>query len=291
MEIDGALSEIFAVLDGSGNIDVERTEKYVKFLIKNGIKGLFIGGLAAETLSFDENERINWLKTVKRASGNTPIIFQIIPSNMNSITKEIKNAEENGADVISVSQPYPMPLSNNELMDYFSFICKNTKLPVMIYNEPTIGKPLEITVLSEIIKKNNNIKFYKDSTHNLIDLHTFLMQNTGISVLAGSDGLIFDIINAGGKGVISLVANPFPKLIADEVEALRSNKLDKALELQNLIIKIRSILKMGGLTAGYRYAMKITGMDVGEPIFPYAKIDENSKIKIRNGLTSLGLIQ
>ena len=290
MEISGALSEVFAAFNEKNQIDEQKTHEYVKFLLKNNVKALFVGGIAAETLSFSDDEREKWLKAVKSAAENTAVIFQLKPSNIEGLKKQIKTAEENSVDIVSLSQPYPIPLSNNEIVDYFNNACKLTSLPIMVYNEPTVGKAMDIQTLNLIIKNNKNINFYKDSTHNMIDLHSLILQNPSLNVLAGSDGLIFDIINAGGKGVVSLVVNPFPELINREVEALQKKQLDKALELQNKILKVRSILKEGGLTAGYRYAMQLRGIDIGKAPFPYSNINEDAKSKIEKNLKEINLL-
>lgn len=286
MEIKGALSEIFCAFDEEGEIDAGKNADYIKFLLDRGVSGLFVGGIAAETMSFSIDERIEWLKTIRNAAGNTPIIFQINPSKKEEMEKEIKKAEEY-ADVISFSQPYPIPLSSGGIIDYFDALCSIVSKPVMLYNEPTIGKPIDLNTLNEIFSKNDKIKFYKDSTHNMIDLHSLLISNPKISVLAGSDGLIFDIMNAGGVGVVSLVINPFPELVANEVKALTQGRTKDALEIQNKILDIRSVLKKGGHTAGYRYAMELAGIDIGKPRFPYSDIDEKTKELIKSSLKSL----
>ena len=290
MEISGALSEVFAAFNEKNQIDEQKTHEYVKFLLKNNVKALFVGGIAAETLSFSDDKREKWLKAVKSAAENTAVIFQLKPSNIEGLKKQIKTAEENSVDIVSLSQPYPIPLSNNEIVDYFNNACKLTSLPIMVYNEPTVGKAMDIQTLNLIIKNNKNVNFYKDSTHNMIDLHSLILQNPSLNVLAGSDGLIFDIMNAGGKGVVSLVVNPFPELINQEVEALQKKQLDKALELQNKILKVRSILKEGGLTAGYRYAMQLRGIDIGKAPFPYSNINEDAKSKIEKNLKEINLL-
>lgn len=291
MEIGGAMSEVFAAFNSKGAIDEQKTSDYIKFLIKNGVSGLFVGGIAAETLSFSSGDREKWLKAVRSAAGKKiPVIVQLRPSNQEGLAKQVKAAEENGADVISLSQPYPIPLSNAEMIAYFKTACGMTKLPVMIYNEPTIGKPLDASTLNTVIKENKNVKLYKDSTHNMIDLHSLIMDNPSINVLAGSDGLIFDIMNAGGSGVVSLVVNPFPEIIKSEVEALRAGDLKGALTLQNRILRIRSILKEGGLTAGYRYAMELRGINIGEPRFPYSKASQEAKASIKKQLETLKLV-
>jgi 4-hydroxy-tetrahydrodipicolinate synthase len=290
MEIKGALAEILYAFDDNGDLDRDKLKNYIGFLLKNGISGLFVGGIAAETMSFSKDDRIEWLKAVNDTAGGTPIIFQVNSSKKEDMLSEIKIAEKY-ADVISFSQPYPITLGNDEIISYFGELCKDTSKPVMLYNEPAVGKPIDIETLKVILNKNDNIRYYKDSTHNMIDLHSLLSAGREISVLAGSDGLIFDIINAGGKGVVSLVINPFPELVVKVVDTLLKNRIKEALELQSIILKVRTILKKGGLTGGYRYAMNLVGVDIGQPKFPYSKLNESIKTEMKSQLTSLGLIQ
>ncbi len=290
MEINGSLAEILLTFNEKNEIDEDKLSKYLDFLAKNGVTAVFTGGLAAETDAISEEERNRWLELVIKYRQNLSVIFQIKNGNNEEIRKQLDYAEKLGVDVISVSQPYPIPLSSKEIKDYISYVCGKSKLPVMIYNEPSIGKQIDINIVNELAKENKNILYYKDSTHNLIDLHTLIMQNSQLRVLAGSDGLIFDIMNAGGSGVVSLVVNPFPEIIADEINALKKKDIEKALELQYKIIKIRGILKEGGFTAGYRYAMKLRGIDIGEPPFPYSKLDNITESHIKEELEKIGLI-
>lgn len=291
MEVEGALAEIFAAFDKNGKLDEDKTGQYLKFLSGNGTSGLFVGGIAAETMSFSQDERKRWLDMViKKKDKDLAVIFQIQYFGNYDVLEQIKYAEEAGADILSFSQPYPAPLSAGETLEYLGFLCGQTSLPVMIYNEPAVGKAIDVNTLDGLIKRCRNIKYYKDSTHNMIDLHTIMMQNKNLNVLAGSDGLIFDIMNAGGKGVVSLVINAFPELVAQAVKAIGSGDLKSGLKLQEKIMQIRAILKAGGLTAGYRYAMGLRGIDIGEPQRPYSRVGDEAKKYIKTELKNIGVL-
>ncbi|MGC8505110.1 MAG: hypothetical protein ACP5NK_00150 [Thermoplasmata archaeon] len=64
----------------------------------------------------------------------------------------------------------------------------------------------------------------------------------------------------------------------------------KALDQQRFILKVRSVLKTGGLTSGYRYASGLVGVELGNPRIPYSTLSDKDKTSIKKGLEALGLV-
>jgi 4-hydroxy-tetrahydrodipicolinate synthase len=287
----GALAEIFLALDADGQPDNENTAKHVRYLLENKVQGLFVGGVAAEGFTFNTEERMKWLKiAVDETNDKTPVIFNISSININEIALLAKRAVDIGADVISFTQPAPVLFSEAEILEYYGKIANTIDVPIMLYNESAIGNPLKIDLVKKIFLSLDNFLYYKDSTHNLIDLHSLLSIDRSPKVFAGSDGLIYDIMASGGSGVVSLIIDVFPKLITEIVDYIERGDFRKALTQQRLILRVRSVLKTGGLTAGYRYASSLVGVDLGKARLPYSSISENDKFVIKNGLATLGLI-
>lgn len=290
-QLEGALAEVFAALDNEGNLDEANTKGHIRYLLENGIAGLFVSGIAAEGLTFDEGERLSWLKiAVKEANHKVPVIFNISNLDLRSVSRAILEATNIGADVISITQPFPLAFSDEEIIDYFNSISTMTKLPIMLYNEPAIGNPIKIGTVKNLFKSIPNLKYYKDSTKNLIDLHELMSVERLPIVMAGSDALIYDIMVSGGSGIISLIIDVFPKLIVDLVNEIKHGNLKEAFEKQLFILKVRSVLKKGGLTSGYRYASELVGHHLGDPRSPYSGIDEKNKNLIRDSLIKMNLI-
>lgn len=290
-ELGGALAEIFSALDDDGKMNKHKTAQHVKYLVENGVNGLFVGGVAAEGFTFNDEERLSWLSsTVDASNGKAPVIFNICSIDLNEIRTLIKKAEDIGVDMFSFTQPTPVSFSEAEVLKYFSSIASFSDKPMMLYNEPAIGNPLKLGTVMKIFDSDSNFRYYKDSTHNLIDLHSLMLAEKPPVVLAGSDGLIYDIVMAGGAGVVSLVIDVFPKLIVDLVNLLRNGNQKKGLEQQMLVLRVRSVLKAGGLTSGYRFASGLMGVPLGNPRSPYSVVQEKDKEFIKGELNSLSLI-
>jgi dihydrodipicolinate synthase/N-acetylneuraminate lyase len=289
--INGSLAEVFAAIGSDGSIDMVNTQRHIEYLVENGVNGLFVGGVAAEGLTFSLDERLQWLETtVNFSKSSVPVIFNICSLDIKDILKQLKLGEDIGADVISITQPSPISFPETDVLKYYQIIASAATVPLMLYNESAIGNPLKAETVRKIFQSFDNFKYYKDSTHNLIDTHSLLSIQNPPAILAGSDGLIYDIIVSGGSGVVSLVIDVFPKIITDIVRSLEKKDYVKALEQQRFILKIRSILKTGGLTAGYRFASGLVGIPLGNARVPYSTVSENDKNTIRVGLEDLKII-
>jgi 4-hydroxy-tetrahydrodipicolinate synthase len=91
----------------------------------------------------------------------------------------------------------------------------------------------------------------------------------GFMVISGDDNLTLPIIAAGGDGVISVVANAFPKAYSEMVRLCLQNKNKEARELHYSLVDITDQLFADGNPGGVKYALsllKITGPDVRLPL-------------------------
>jgi len=76
-------------------------------------------------------------------------------------------------------------------------------------------------------------------------------------VISGDDNLTLPIIAAGGDGVISVVANAFPKEFSEMVRLSLKHKFDKAQKLHYSLIDITDQLFADGNPGGIKFALSI----------------------------------
>ncbi len=199
-----------------------------------------------------------------------PVSFLVSEMSIKRAVEVVREVSKVGVDVLTIPQPYPQQFGERGILDYVCTLSREFSGDVMLYNKPAVGNPLSPSMVIKILDKCPNIKYLKDSSHDMIGLHTILSAHPELRVMAGSDGLIYDIMLAGGGvGVVSLVINPFPELIVRIVNELRNGNYAEARRLQEFIVRVRGgVLKAGGLSGGYRYAMSLVGMDIGKPRLP-----------------------
>ena len=88
-------------------------------------------------------------------------------------------------------------------------------------------------------------------------------------VISGDDNLTLPIIACGGVGVISVVANAYPKDFSDMVRAALKFEMEKAQKLHYKLVDITDQLFADGNPGGVKYALsklKITDPYVRLPL-------------------------
>ena len=103
----------------------------------------------------------------------------------------------------------------------------------------------------------------------------------GFLVLSGDDGLTLPLMAAGCDGVISVVANAYPKEFSEMVRQGLDGNFAKARELHYKLIDIINALFADGSPAGIKAALsmkKLCGENLRLPLVAVSK-DVHSMIK------------
>ena len=75
----GPASEVITPFTQDGKIDFDLLEGEIEFLIKNGITGVFVNGLASEALMFSTERRLEAVETaVKVSAGRIPVVGNLL---------------------------------------------------------------------------------------------------------------------------------------------------------------------------------------------------------------------
>ena len=96
-------------------------------------------------------------------------------------------------------------------------------------------------------------------------------------VLSGDDNLTLPIIAAGGHGVISVVANAFPKEYSLMVRHCLNGDFEKARKLHYKLINFTDQLFADGNPGGIKHALHI--MKVCSPFLRLPLTEPNQKVK------------
>jgi 4-hydroxy-tetrahydrodipicolinate synthase len=290
----GAASDLIAPFNEEGYIDHSLLEKEVDFLIENGVTGLFVNGLAGETLMMSFKERLEVLATaVKATRKRAPIMSNVTFNNIHEAKDFIHESEKLGVDAVIITPPVVYKYSDQALFNHFNSLAESTKLPVYIYNAPETGNKISPEIIAQLFQTTPNFWGYKDSTQDAIHQLTVLRligEERHFELLAGSDALIVTTMMHGGVGILSLVTSVFPRLIVEVCTAADNGDWAKALEIQNKILRVRQALKVGPFMAAYKYVGNLIGTPLGRMKYPLNELNESEKGKVKDILVEQGMI-
>lgn len=292
--LKGAVTELVATFDQNEKFDEVMFSEECDFQLKAGIKGLFIGGLASESLTTTAEERAAMARiAANKATGKIPVVGNIVELRLCDALDLLRKYEDAGVDAICITQPYVLAYTPDMLFKYFSTIAKATKLPVYVYNAPQTSNTMSPGLVAKIVNQNENVIGYKDSTQDIIHLQSLMAAinpDKHFECISGSDATIFPTLAIGGCGIISLISAVFPKPIIDVCEIYFNGDIAGSFEKQKEILKIRTALKGAPFLAGYKYAASLIGLNLGIVRNPLSDATEKEKEAIKKNLQDLKLI-
>jgi len=100
-------------------------------------------------------------------------------------------------------------------------------------------------------------------------------------VISGDDNLTLPMIAAGGDGVISVVANAFPKDFSDMVRAALEDEMTKARKLHYKLMDITEQLFADGNPGGVKQALSVLKICDTYVRLPLVEPNDNVKSKIK----------
>jgi 4-hydroxy-tetrahydrodipicolinate synthase len=206
-----------------GAVDEPALRALVEWQIAEGIHYLVPCGSTGEaaTMTPAEHRRVVEI-TVETAKGRVPVMAGAGANDTKravALSKEMKAA--GATHLLHVSPMYNRPPQRG-IIEHFRAVACATDLPVIVYNVPgRTGSNIEAKT-SLALAQIPNIVAVKEASGNLGQIQDILRDRPPhFAVLSGDDPLTLAVMAAGGDGIISVISNATPRLMAQLVEKAR----------------------------------------------------------------------
>jgi len=286
----GIFPALITPFDYEGEVKLEDLRRVARFHIEKGVNGFFVCGSAGEGPLMSISQRRLVAETViDEASGDVSIIVHVGTTNTRETIELAKHAEKNGADAVGVVSPYYFKPDLEGLIQHYRLVSESISIPVFVYNIPL---RTGFNVTSEMVNRLfelPNVMGVKDSSRNLIQIREIIeTAPKRITVINGSDNLIFAALTIGVDGQISGTANVAPELFVELYRAFRDGDLRKALKLQadiNAVVRALS----GPPIAPLKAALELRGVSAGVPKRPLRPLRPDEISGLEERLSALNL--
>jgi 4-hydroxy-tetrahydrodipicolinate synthase len=122
------------------------------------------------------------------------------------------------------------------------------------------------------LAKIDNIVAMKEASGDFTQImHIIQHKPEGFGLLSGDDAITMPMLALGGDGVISVVANAFPKKFAGMVHASMGDNMDEARKLHYDLLKVTHLLFEEGNPGGVKVALSKQGLmatTMRQPLYP-----------------------
>ena len=269
-------------------IDHTKLRRLTEYLIENGVSGLMVNGTSGEFSLQSHEERKAVLRTVlNAASKRIPVIAGVCESSTKNSLDLALDAEKAGADAVIATGPIYYRTNEAGLKYHFQTIIDKIRLPLMVYNIPSwIGYNIPPSIVLDLVRNNpGRIAGVKFTTNDLgLFLEYLRLLKHRISIMIGSDLLIFSALELGATGAVVGSANVLPSETSEIFSNFVSGQKDRANKIQQRIDSFANVMGLGTYPSALKAGLKCLGMDVGQVRPPLMPMTKAEVVKVQKAL-------
>ena len=243
-----------------GTVDTEGLSKIVKHLHAGKVEYIVVLGTTGESVTLSKDEKKLVIDTVIKANANKlPLVLGIGGNNTQEVIDTIAKTDLKPFEAILSVAPYYNKPNQEGYYQHYKAVSKATKKDIILYNVPgRTGSNVTWETQIRIATDFKNIVATKEASGNLEQIMKIIKNKPkGFMVISGDDNLTLPIIAAGGDGVISVVANAFPKDFSEMVRLSLKHKFSESQKLHYGLIDITDQLFADGNPGGIKYALSL----------------------------------
>lgn len=275
------------------SLDVDALRAIVNFQIDNGIDYLVVLGTTAESATLSKEEKELVIQTVVQTNkGRLPLVLGVGGNNTQEVVAELKSRDfSDFVAVLSVSPYYNKPTQEG-IYQHFKAVAEASPLPVILYNVPgrTASNMLPSTVI-RLAKDFKNIVAIKEAAGDIVQAMKLIQQAPkDFLVISGDDMVTLPMILAGGAGVISVIAEGFPKQFSEMVHLGLNKRVEEAYKLHYLMMDAIDMIFEQGNPAGIKEVFKALGLAENTVRLPLVNVDENLANRLKDFTNKISIM-
>lgn len=270
-------------------IDWAGVEKLASHLQSTGHDGIVVNGTTGEAPTTSDDEKVEIIKVVKKATGGKLKIVAGAGNNETSHSVEqAEMAEKAGADGLLVVTPYYNKPPQAGIEAHFRAIANSTELPVMMYDIPgRTGMAIEPDTLCRLAE-HKNIVALKDAKGDVAST-SWVIKRSGIPVYSGDDILNLPLLAVGAVGFVSVCGHTVGARLREMLDNWFAGDSQRALAIHQELLPIYTgtFRTQGAILT--KAAMKLMGLPGGRVRLPLVDATEAQISQLREDLKQGGV--
>jgi len=244
----------------SGQVDFSALESLTEFWISEGLDYLVVNGTTAENPVLSSNEKKEILASVLNVSqGRVPIVFGIGGNHTRALQEDLINSDLSGVTAILSVTPFYNKPNQQGLYSHFAALAELSPLPIILYNVPgRTGVNMSAETTLKLAKDFSVFCGIKEASGSMHQITRILYERPRDSflVISGDDAITFPLLASGADGVISVVANAFPKQFSSMVHAAMAGEMAEAQKQHKALYSMMNAIFDEGSPAGIKEVME-----------------------------------
>jgi len=228
----------------TGEVDEKAMVSLVKWHLAKGTAAIVVVGTTGESATLTPKEQDQVIGLVcETVDKKIPVIAGTGTNATASTIARTKAAQAMGAKASLMVTPYYNRPTQTGLIEHYRAVCDVVDLPILLYNVP---KRTGCDLLPEtvaLLSERANVIGLKEATGDLKRLSALqAVCQPDFLFYSGDDMSALAFMQAGGQGVISVVANIVPSLVQKMCTYVFSDQIEKAQVIDKTLQKLNRLL-------------------------------------------------
>ncbi|MBQ1223953.1 MAG: 4-hydroxy-tetrahydrodipicolinate synthase [Oscillospiraceae bacterium] len=289
----GACVAIVTPFLPNGEVDFDTLGNLIEFQIAKGTDAITICGTTGEKSTLADGEHKECIEyCVKKVAGRVPVIAGTGGNDTRYSLSLCQHAESVGADALLCVTPYYNKASQKGLIKHFEYLADNVNIPIILYNVPSrTGMTIAPATYAELAK-HPNINGTKEASGDF-SLVAKIRAACGdeLNVWSGNDDQIVPMMALGAKGVISVLSNVVPDVVANMTHAALAGDFAAAAKLQLEYLRLANDLFLEVNPIPVKTALGMMGLCSPDLRLPLCEMGDATAKTLHDTLAAYGLLK
>jgi 4-hydroxy-tetrahydrodipicolinate synthase len=284
------LTAIVTPFHPDGSVNVEKFRELAAYLVDNGSDGLVVAGTTGESPTLSDGEKLELFAAALDAVGDRATVVAGTGTYDTAHSAQLTEAATAlGVDAVLVVTPYYNRPPQRAIVRHFEEIAAATDKPVVVYNIPSRVivniEPGTIAQLAEI----PNVAAVKQANADPAEARAIVQ--TGLTLYAGDDNLIFPFLELGGVGGVCVHTHVWGPQTKAMVRRYKDGDVEGARALNDEMRPAFDLLKVQTNPIPIKAALNLLGHEVGGYRLPMVEPTLQELEQVRACLERGGVLQ
>jgi 4-hydroxy-tetrahydrodipicolinate synthase len=291
----GCATALVTPFTAGGAVDEERFRALAERQLAAGVALLVPCGTTGEGATLDEHEQRRLVAlTVEAVRGRARVIAGVGSNATAVAVARARAARDAGADAVLVVAPYYNKPTQAGLLAHFGAVADAVAgLPVVLYNVPgrTASNITAATTLA-LARAHENVVATKEASGDLAQVMAILRERPPhFRVLSGDDAWTLPLVALGADGVVSVVANEVPDLMARLTALALRGEWEAARALHYRLLPLMEANFLESNPGPVKAALALMGLLEERYRLPLVPVQDQTRARLAAVLAELGALQ
>ena len=272
-KLNGIFTALLTPFDENNKVCEKSLEQLVRFNVKMGVKGFYVGGSTAEAFLLSTDERKLIMDVVKDTAPECTLIAHIGSLDERVALELGHHAKKLSYDLVSSVAPFYFKFSFDEIKNYYYRLADGSELPMLVYHFPVFsGVSMGVKEISAFLEDDRfaGIKF---TSNDFFTLERCKAKFPNKVFYNGYDEMLLAGLSMGVDGAIGSTYNFMANKFVSLMNHFKSGNIQEAQRIQAEANEIIEALIKVGVMPGEKAVLSALGIPMGNCRDPFGKLE------------------